>query len=404
MGKKADVDFDFEGGDVDLSAPSTNGERGAAEGSASASQPTAGASAASNNHGAVAAPAAPPGRGAPPPRDRIVILGRRAAGKTVYLARLYHELWKGRDGLSMRALSGQAHRACMDTISELKGRRWPASTLGSTYVDLEVDWKGRKQLLVMLDYPGEVFRRAFVDNIDAEDTRALIDHVDRASGIILLLDPAVAQRGDYEDFIDDDYGMAQAMHRVREWPGGDRVPIAVVFTKFDTNRDIVRDAGGLQAFCKAKYRGLLRGVRTFRLYGAVAVHGDPDSRGGSIPDLGRPPTGVIEPLRHCLEEIQHQEQSAAKRDAVKRAAEAHAVEAQEVAREERKATFRWSLAIAGTLVVLALVTLITWWLVNPHAEQATGRTEGQPERAVGAPDAKPVPTAPTAPAAGEGAS
>jgi len=43
-------------------------------------------------------------------RDRIVILGRQGAGKTVYLSLLYDLLWRSKGDLNMKALHGEHHR------------------------------------------------------------------------------------------------------------------------------------------------------------------------------------------------------------------------------------------------------------------------------------------------------
>ena len=56
------------------------------------------------------------------PRDRIVILGRRKAGKTVFLARLYEQLWNAHpSGLTMRTLEGTGHVALMEVNERLVG-------------------------------------------------------------------------------------------------------------------------------------------------------------------------------------------------------------------------------------------------------------------------------------------
>ncbi|HMN96432.1 MAG TPA: hypothetical protein PKC43_11240 [Phycisphaerales bacterium] len=294
-----------------------------------------------------------------PPRDRIVVLGRRAAGKTIYLARLYDLLWQGRDGLSVRALDGKGHRACMEVVSELKEGRWPPGTLASTYLRLEISFGGARQRLVALDYPGEVFRRAFVDGVDAPDTRELIEHVDRASAVMLLIDPGVALREEFDEFIDDDFGMAQAIHRIRAAPGGARVPVAVLLTKCDQHRAALREAGGLRAFCVRRYRGLLRGVQLFRLYGTVAVHAERVPSGRTVPQYHRDPIGVVEPLRFCLA---ISAENRAREEAQLRVVESAraAVAAQGAALEsQRRSVLTWSIAAAATLFVFGLVALVT---------------------------------------------
>lgn len=124
-------------------------------------------------------------------RDRIVILGRTQAGKTVYMSRLYEQLWNSKSPLvHMRALSGIPHMTLMKMISSMQEGLWPQATIGQTHIDVEVSFANRKFKMIMLDYPGEVFSKAFVQGeIDREDTRDLVEHIDRAAGAILLVDP-----------------------------------------------------------------------------------------------------------------------------------------------------------------------------------------------------------------------
>lgn len=371
MDKDVKLDLDFDGGELDF-GPSLEEDVDGSSTLASGARRATGAGDASDDedlpvrvtrvgpkpHGVGATIHRP----ATPTRDRIVILGRRAAGKTIFLARLYDELWQGRDGMSVRALNGQSHRACMEVISELKAGRWPPSTLGSTYMELEISLEGERHRLLALDYPGEVFRRAFVDGVDAPDTRELIEHVDHASAVLLLIDPGVAVSGDYDDFIDDDFGMAQAIHRLRDAPEGSRIPVAVLFTKCDLNRAALREAGGLRAFCKRHYRGLLRGVQLFRLYGTVAVHAVPVASGRLIPQLERAPIGVVEPLRFCLEMIRDTHRADDSLRRAEAAAHQRHVAVMTASTEQRRTIIFWSIAAALTLFVFGLVTLLTLFL------------------------------------------
>ncbi|MCH7702867.1 MAG: hypothetical protein IID37_14380 [Planctomycetes bacterium] len=157
----------------------------------------------------------------PPRRDRIVILGRRASGKTVYLSVLYEKFWKSLDSLTLKAVSGNTHSDLVRVVEGLREGRWPAATLETQYCDLEVKYKGRKHLMVTLDYAGELFRRAFVEDItDTPETAALVEHIDAAAAVILLIDPASLVGDNSDARIDDDFGMTQAVTRIRNWPGG----------------------------------------------------------------------------------------------------------------------------------------------------------------------------------------
>lgn len=298
------------------------------------------------------------------PRDRIVILGRRRAGKTVYLARLYQQLWNSTSSLHMRALSGDTHTACMQVVDELAHGRWPASTLGAQYSDIEVTYRGEKHLLVALDYPGEVFRKAFVEDADTEDARELLDHVDRAAAVILLMDPDVVHSSSIDEVIDDDFGMVQAIHRIREWPGGGEIPIVAVFTKCDVRKRLLRDSGGLRAFFVTHYTNLVRAMGRFKIYASAAVHAAPDSDGRTDPSLARQPIGLIEPLEYCLKEITERALRRREEEAERQRREAIEAQIETIKREKRRAILFWSLFWSVAIVGLAAVALVTWLMNN----------------------------------------
>lgn len=247
------------------------------------------------------------GFGGPLARDRIVVLGRRKAGKTIYLARLYEAAWNGRIAdLHMRAVPGpgNGHQRFMDVIESLGRGQWPEATVGSTTTPIDVEYRGERTLMVALDYPGEVFRRAFVLGSEEDEAVGLREHVDRAAGVILLLDPDVAFAGDMGERVDDDYGMSEAIRRIREQPGGASVPIAIVLTKCDVHGDLVKESGGLRRFTERYYHNILRACRgTHRRYSASAVRVRRDARDQFVPTLKHPPVNVLEPMAYCIEKV-----------------------------------------------------------------------------------------------------
>lgn len=300
------------------------------------------------------------------PRDRVVVLGRRRAGKTIFLARLYEQLWNSRSHFHMRAISGETHKACMRVIEELQSGRWPASTLGAQYSDIEVSYRGRKQLLVALDYPGEVFHKAFVEDADSADARELLDHVDRAAAVILLLDPAVVRHGPLDEAIDDDFGMTQAIHRIREWPGGNEVPIVVVFTKSDMRLDLLRSAPSLAEFASKHYLNLVRVVGRFKVFAASAVRARQSGDGHTVPEMGKAPSGLVEPLEYCLIKIierdetrQQEREEAEKREAVAKFLD-------EKERAHKRAILFWSLFWSIAAVLLTGIAIVTWLIFRPE--------------------------------------
>ena len=241
-------------------------------------------------------------------RDRIVILGRTQAGKTVYMSRLYEQLWNSKSPLvHMRALSGIPHMTLMKMISSMQEGLWPQATIGQTHIDVEVSFANRKFKMIMLDYPGEVFSKAFVQGeIDREDTRDLVEHIDRAAGAILLVDPknAVESR-DQLKRADDDYGMAAVVHRIRSHPGGDQVPLAFVLTKADERANLIRSLGGLKVFSHAYLSNLIRpAVQCYKIFVTVAVFSRISKRTGkSVPNLQEEPLKLVEPLLWILQRL-----------------------------------------------------------------------------------------------------
>lgn len=299
-----------------------------------------------------------------PQRDRIVILGRRGAGKTIYLSRLYEQLWRSNDSLRMRAVAGNTHQACMDVIDQMQSGRWPPSTLGTLYQEIEVTYRREKSLLVALDYPGEVFRKAFVEDSETEDAQELLEHVDRAAGVILLLDPAVIQSGKMDETIDDEFGMVQAVRRIREWTGGESVPIALVLTKCDRHKHLIRGEGGLRQFIAKRYAPLLREVGTLRFFASAAVQAKPGDNGEQLPNLGRKPIGVIEPLTYCLEHVQKEERRRREEREAKERMDAYVAKTQGQQQAQRRTILFWATFWSSAIVLLAVIGLVTWILVS----------------------------------------
>lgn len=237
---------------------------------------------------------------APSVRDRIVILGRRNAGKTIFLARLYERLWKSTGSIHMRALDGNDHLFFMESIRVLGDRVWPPATGSSTRVRLEVLLDGRPRTLCSLDYSGEVFRRAFLEQVEDADTAELLDHLDRAAAVILLVDPGLVLHGTPEQVAEDEFGMTSAVRRIRRGAGGASIPIALVLTKLDIHGRLVRECGGLVGFVKTHMFPLMRALHRVRVFGCVAVRSREDALGQQRPDLSAEPLGLLEPLEHCL--------------------------------------------------------------------------------------------------------
>lgn len=205
----------------------------------------------------------------------------------------------------MRALSGVAHTALMKMCGDMANGKWPEATIGQRFVDCELKFNGTPYRMTLLDYPGEVFTKAFVrGESDTEDTTTLLDHIDHARGVILLIDPknAVDAR-DPVKRADDDYGMTAVVDRIRSFPGGETVPIAIVITKCDLHENMIVALGGLKKFVDEYLLWITRTAKDhYRAFPCAAVRPSRESRaGGGAPDLSKPPVNVVEPLKWILE-------------------------------------------------------------------------------------------------------
>ncbi len=318
-------------------------------------------------------------------RDRIVVVGRRRAGKTVFLARLYETLWRGCalvDGvvvgegaptagrrvveMSCRATSGAAHRHFMAIIEELQAGRWPAATLGNSYAELIVSYGGRERVLTALDYPGEVFRKAFLEDSSDADARELLAAIDSAAAVIFLIDPSVVVAGNAESH-EDSFGLTQAAARIRGAADGKDVPIAVVLTKADINKGLLREAGGVREFARTHFGQMFRSLERTSVFASAAVRSAPNPLGATIPHADRPAENVVEPLRYCLELIDVVADQSRIVEARRLHREANiAVERHEQS-QRQVVTKSWTIFAIAMVLLFAVVGVVTWFVVSQRA-------------------------------------
>lgn len=294
-----------------------------------------------------------------PERDRIVILGRRQSGKTIYLASIYAQLWRSVDGLTAKALTGEVHRQLMSVHQMLRDSQWPPSTLGTTQVDLELEYHGKRRLLVALDFAGELFSKAFLhEQSDWPGVKELVKHIDRAAAVLLLVDPAVVAGMDKHAAMEDDFGMVQAAQRIRNWAGGERVPIVLVLTKMDQNQELLDRAGGPLQFVRAYFPALLRQLKEMPVVQVSAVQTERAADGKVRPKRESTPINLDHPLRFCLRELEKNErrQELDRIEEQRRAAEAVAMAESHLLR--RKAAFRTLLLTCGIAALGVIVGVL----------------------------------------------
>lgn len=246
-------------------------------------------------------------------RDRIVMLGRRSAGKTIFLASLYQQLWRSQGELSMKACSGRCHQALMNTCETLRAGTWPYATGRSELSQMEVElrYRGRRRLMVVLDYAGELFRDVFVqDRLDSPEAAVLLTHLSRAAVLFILVDPSVAVGRDQQAYADDDFGMVQAVQHLQSQPGGREVPVVLLLTKLDQNYPLFRGTGATQRFVARHYPALVRTCPNLRIYHTSAVQVVRFRNGRTRPRGDSRPVNSVEPLRYCLDLLERRRQMA----------------------------------------------------------------------------------------------
>ena len=293
-------------------------------------------------------------------RDQIVVIGRRRSGKTIFLASIYEKLWKSLDGMTAKALTGEAHRQLIEINRMLKQGQWPSSTVGATQVAMELEYHSHKRLLVALDYAGEQFSDAFVkENTQDPAVKELLRHIDGAAAVLLLIDPSVIAGGDMDASVDDDFGMVQAVQRIRNWPGGDNVPIVLVLTKMDLHQRLIDGSGGVKEFVRQHFPALVRVLKEIPIFQVSAVQVDRKPDGSLRPRHDSALINIESPLRFCLSKIdnaeramQRQQMEEARRRQVRR------VEIEEQRLERRHKVF-WALVIVAMLAAgLGVIALI----------------------------------------------
>ncbi|MBT7352342.1 MAG: hypothetical protein HN811_07750 [Phycisphaerae bacterium] len=333
----------------------------------------------------------------PPARDRILLLGRRKAGKTVFLSRLYEQAWRGNDGLHMRAVDGSLHETCMDMVDQLKTGLWPAATAGSLSSGVDVSWHGLHTTMVLLDYPGEVFRRAFVEGGGDDQSDELLEHVDHAAAVILLIDPGNVQLGGVQEVVDDDYGMVQAVDRIRQSPDGADVPIAVALTKCDEHLGLVRDSGGARGFVESHLPNLVRYGGRMRMFATAAVRTRLDALGQQVPNTQHEAAGLLDAVKYCMKHVGRQMDVTLQRqeeaNETRRQQEADRLDRGAASQSRRQWIVFWIVVVVVALAVIGMALVVSFGESTAENSSPADRVE------VSAPTSDPLDPSPEVPPA-----
>ncbi|MHC4757988.1 MAG: TRAFAC clade GTPase domain-containing protein [Planctomycetota bacterium] len=242
-------------------------------------------------------------------RDRIVILGRQGAGKTVYLSLLYELLWKSKGDLSMKTLKGRHHREFIKAVTNLRKGKWPGPTSSNQQAFIEINYKGQQRLMVAMDYSGELINKAFILEEETNEVQELLEHLDNAAGVILIIDPAdvAGIKANLDSSVENSFGIVQAVGRLRRWPGGDKVPVVLVLSKLDKNLHLMKNSGGTAPFVQKYFPELISTVKNLQVCKISAVQAS--IQNGNAIKSNFKPVNLEPPLRYCLDIILENERN-----------------------------------------------------------------------------------------------
>ena len=108
--------------------------------------------------------------------------------------------------------------------------------------------------------------------------------------------------------MEDDFGLVQAVQRIRNWPGGDTVPIVLVLTKMDQHQQLLDHHGGGPEFIRKHFPALVRLLKQIPIMQVSAVQVETGPDGKPRPRADSTTINIDGPLQYCLREISTAEQ------------------------------------------------------------------------------------------------
>ncbi len=184
---------------------------------------------------------------------KIAIVGVEGSGKTVLMAALgaaYEH--PDENGMFLTPKNQDAFKFSMSYMHLMRNRQqWPSATMTDSLRYLEWELRTRDEIvaeLSLLDYAGEIYRRAFSENGDgqqyAAEMEALLQHITEASTLLVLIN--------LRDVIDGDRSSARTLETL--WLNksilefASKVPtitnIAIILTQADKYRNAIEQCGG----------------------------------------------------------------------------------------------------------------------------------------------------------------
>lgn len=138
------------------------------------------------------------------------------------------------------------------------------------------------------------------------------------------------------------------------------VPIVLVFTKADENRDIIRNESGLEGFIKRRLPALARTVKRAAMFQVSAVQVTIHSNGDRTPNPDSTPWQVEKPLRYCLDKINLQREIERQREFVLEQQRSREAQERDEERAARRKNRTLVIVVVSMLVVAACVIALAW--------------------------------------------
>ncbi len=258
-------------------------------------------------------------------RRIVLLLGGPRAGKTVFTATLYEQLWSGArvvrgrvahtsvDGSpdrALRTIGGRArhiatHRELLRIVGDLAAGKWPAVSVGISHVEIDVTIDGTTDLISIVDYPGAELDRAI--NWQGSDplSRELIWLAENAAALIVFIDPDCLAAGGTQ-WDQDRAAIAHAIRLARRADGREQTPVAIIVPKADRHKESATSSGSARGLLAVRDPSLAELVQPAAYWHTSCISAVATVGGRMKPRRKRPPMNVIEPFLYCLATLERQ--------------------------------------------------------------------------------------------------
>lgn len=237
---------------------------------------------------------------------KVAIVGVEGSGKTVMLAGL-GDLYTRADEkgyfLAPKDFTTSAYVA--DLMGRLRSGVWPAATADDMFQSLEWTLRRRSDVggrptdiceLSCLDFPGEVYRKAFVETDGSRpdgmlrQVEALWNYIERADSLIVLVNLSdVIAQGLANRRVHESIWVTSAILEValKERPGRVIPRTAIVLSQADNYEATIRECGGAKGTLEKYLPHVYNSYGWLDVFAASAIDKtDLDANGHVVPDPG----------------------------------------------------------------------------------------------------------------------